>query len=410
MKTVTENSMPKRVCPVCGRSSSRPIMRQSFGGAIGMSPMSGYDVVVCDGCGAGFAIDIPSQEQLDAYYRDLSKYEYAHRSGHESEDDERRLAEVAEIVDGLVPDRNVRVLEIGCGNGRLLAHLRQRGFRHLRGIDPSPSCSANARELYGIEVLTSTLAEQRSSERGYGLIIMTQVLEHIRDLRLALQQVFDLLDEAGLFYADVPDVANFTARADAPYQEFSTEHINYFSRVSLANALGQCGFETVVCESAMRTHRIGSRFPVVHGLFRKTGDRCPLVQDDVTEPALQRYVAEGRAMDETLRTRINRQVRVGEPLVIWGTGTHTQRLLACGILEGCSIVAFVDSNPKYQGRELNGRPILAPHQLIGRSEAIMISSFGFQNEILRKIRGDLKLTNKVITLYEIPEYHEQSAA
>ena len=39
-------------------------------------PIDGYDLVVCAACGTAFADGIPSQEEFDEYYRELSKYEY----------------------------------------------------------------------------------------------------------------------------------------------------------------------------------------------------------------------------------------------------------------------------------------------------------------------------------------------
>jgi hypothetical protein len=73
--------------------------------------------------------------------------------------------------------------------------------------------------------------------------------------------------------------------------------------------------------------------------------------------------------------------------------------LASGNLARANIAAFVDSNPKYQGKQLNGVPVLSPDALKARPEPILISSQVFEHEIVRQIREDLRLDNKVITLY-----------
>ena len=79
----------------------------------------------------------------------------------------------------------------------------------------------------------------------------------------------------------------------------------------------------------------------------------------------------------------------------------TQRLLASTKLIQANIAAFVDSNPKYQGKSLVGRLILAPHELQTRREAILISSWMYQKEIEEQIRNMLGLHNRLIKLYDL---------
>jgi hypothetical protein len=74
-------------------------------------------------------------------------------------------------------------------------------------------------------------------------------------------------------------------------------------------------------------------------------------------------------------------------------------LLAAGAFDRIHIAAFVDSNPKYHGRDLQGIPVISPASLAGRREPILISTRGFQAEIQGQIRHQLNLSNEVILLY-----------
>ncbi len=87
-------------------------------------------------------------------------------------------------------------------------------------------------------------------------------------------------------------------------------------------------------------------------------------------------------------------------MLVWGTGTHTRRLLAIGAFKNVPIAAFVDSNPKYHGRELAAFPVVSPSSLSGRREPILISTRGFQSDIQDQIRRQLKLDNEIILLYQ----------
>ena len=103
-------------------------------------------------------------------------------------------------------------------------------------------------------------------------------------------------------------------------------------------------------------------------------------------------------MDAALRERIDQAVKGNRSIMVWGVGTHTQRLLATGALNPSNIVAFVDSNPKYQNQQLHGIPVVRPETLRGRTEPILISSYGFQQEIASQIR-EMNLPNELILLY-----------
>ena len=43
--------------------------------------------------------------------------------------------------------------------------------------------------------------------------------------------------------------------------------------------------------------------------------------------------------------------------------------------------------------------MIAPSDVVGRSEPILVSSRVFQHEIVRQIREDLRLSNELILLY-----------
>ncbi len=86
---------------------------------------------------------------------------------------------------------------------------------------------------------------------------------------------------------------------------------------------------------------------------------------------------------------------------MWGVGTHTTRLMATSRLGEANIVAFLESNARYHGQTLHGRPILAPEALKGRHEPVLISSRVFQQEIADQIRHDLGCSNELVLLYHV---------
>ena len=393
-----------RPCPVCGGASGRVLFRQQFAAVDSATPVTGYDVVTCASCGCGYADEIPDQRAFDRYYREMSKYEYHQRDGAESEFDQRRLAVIADIIAPHVPSRGARILDIGCATGRLLANLRERGFPNVTGLDPSPACAAAAHRLYGIPVRTMTLADLGVTDERFDVAILVGVLEHLRDLDEAFQHLRTILEPGGLLYVEVPDATAFADWPNAPFQDFSTEHINFFAPQSLDNLMAQRGFSRMFAEQNHREQSHRTVMSNVSAIYRKEPDgiTLPLTFDPATAGGLERYIAGCRREDERLHELIGRIADSGRPILVWGVGTHTSRLLATSRLGEARIVAFIESNARYHGKELAGRPIIAPAELAQRPEAVLISSRVFQHEIAKQLRDDLHCHNDLILLYEIP--------
>lgn len=367
------------------------------------TPVTGYDVSVCAECGCGYADGIPDQRAFDEYYRDMSKYEYHQRDGAESEFDARRLAIIAGIIAPLVPNRDARILDVGCATGRLLANLRDHGFVNVHGADPSPACAAAAKRLYDIPVHTRTLSKLGAAPDRYDVVILVGVLEHLRDLGEAFTRLRTILNPDGMLYVEVPDATAFADWSNAPYQDFSTEHINFFAPISLNNLMAVHGFVRVHVEQNHREQSWKTVMSNVSAAYRKVDSisAAPLAFDGATEVGLDRYIAACGADDKRLREKIDALATSGRPIIVWGVGTHTTRLMATSALADANIVAFVESNARYHGKSLHGHPILAPESLKSHPDAVLVSSRVFQHEIAGQIRDDLACANELILLYDV---------
>jgi SAM-dependent methyltransferase len=390
-------SAASRPCPICRGTRSTLLYRQSFEQLSRARLLSGYDVVICQNCGAGFSDGIPEQDVFDRYYRDLSKYDDRERDAGPPIV-EQRFHDMAGIIARFIPAPESRVFEIGCASGGLLKALQERGFRNLFGSDPSPACIRAARELYGIPGVVGTVFTASWPESPYDFLVLTGVMEHIRDLERTAERFHELLAERGRVYLEVPDASRYDSRLDAPFQEFSLEHINFFSQTSLANLMRASGFR--VLETGLTVRPLHeATCPCTYGVFEKTSEASPMEFDAETEPGLRRYIDGCRAEDERIRSVIRESVSAGQRMIVWGVGAHTLRLLATGGLDPSRIALFVDSSPAYQNQELHGIRVAPPSELKDRSEPILISSRGFQQEIQHQIRNNMGLRNPLVLLY-----------
>lgn len=404
MKTTNPELLWKpRGCEVCHTNQPHLLFAQRFVPLSEGSLLTGYNVVACQQCGFCYADHLPDQSDFDAYYRDMSKYEVPVGASQPSPFDLDRFQATVKRIESFLPDRNASIFEIGCATGLLLAQLKKAGYRNMAGLDPSPSCSRAAAQLHGIDVHCGALSADLGITGKIDLLILVGVLEHLRDLRGALEKMSALLKSDGRIFVTVPDASQYAAGDDAPFQEFSLEHINYFGPQSLSNLLAVHGFRCVLSEQGLQ--RVNSRTvtPVLHGVFQKDG--CvPRARawrkDSLTASGLERYVAKSNHENDAIQAALEDLAASQEPVIVWGAGSHTLRLLARSPLANANLIAIVDSNPRYHGKRVRGVPIVRPQALENTPGAILISSRVFQESIRAQIHESLRLKHRVITLYE----------
>jgi FlaA1/EpsC-like NDP-sugar epimerase len=143
--------------------------------------------------------------------------------------------------------------------------------------------------------------------------------------------------------------------------------------------------------------------PAIKGLFQRAKNSKALTgfeYDTETEPALRAYMESSSQLEALSSSAISKLVETQVPLLVWGAGTHTLRLLNTSALARANIRAFIDSNPRYQGKTLHGVKIISPEQATAPEATVLISSHVAQEEIKRIIAEKLRWSNPVVCLYE----------
>jgi SAM-dependent methyltransferase len=404
-------SFPSRQCAVCGQQNNKPLFQQRFSNLSSGSLHNGYDVVACRECGFCFADHIPAQDAFDAYYETMSKYEHHCSGGETSAYDLGRFQTCVSFLNSFHTKLDARVLEVGCSTGGLLALLKTGGYTNVLGVDPSPACASVAARQYGVRVISAKLSDIPLPDESFDLILLMGVLEHVRDLDQALIRLKKLLAPKGQIYFSVPDASRYVEGEDAPFQEFSLEHINFFGPVSFTRLLARHGFSLIASRQEMIHGNYRTSTAVLHAAYqRQPADESPplLIRDTETIVGLKKYIEQSRVEDERLHRIVDGIVAEGHPLIVWGTGSLTLRLLETSRLKEANLCAFVDSNPRYQGKTLNDVPIIGADSLQKLSAPILISSRVYQKEIRNQIVNVLKLKNRVITLYRLGEQEGSS--
>lgn len=148
------------------------------------------------------------------------------------------------------------LLEIGCGNGDFLSCAAARGLK-VTGVEYSPHACATARcklEEFQAEVIQGEISALAGQKECFDYIVFFDVLDHVRDPRLFLQAVFDLLKPDGSIFCVVPTLDSWSARVfKTNWMEFKLENFSYFDTKTLRSLLFQEGFSEIKHFSAKNT-------------------------------------------------------------------------------------------------------------------------------------------------------------
>lgn len=198
----------------------------------------------------------PSTDELAQYYRTnylnnperRSAYSYPYTS-----DELRHKDLVVEEILQIVNANPRAALEVGVGEGFVLAGLRQRGW-DVSGIDfTHDGLAAHNPQLLSSVVVGDVFDELRriDADRGrFDLVICNNVLEHVHDAEQLLVSMREIVTIDGWARIMVPNDDSPVQRkaiemgyADPEFWVAYPDHLNYFSPASLTRLLTRTGWE-----------------------------------------------------------------------------------------------------------------------------------------------------------------------
>jgi len=383
-----------RECPVCKCSTGEILHEQSFILTAGCHLPSSYHILSCTSCGFVYADTPALQEDYDMYYRLNSKYEddKVATGGFARSDDISRLLETAnDLAQYIKPDDSI--LDLGCANGGLLLALKNNGYKNLTGIDPSVKCVDNVRSA-GITAYEGSIFDNEflTSDEPAGkfdCIILSHVLEHVRDLETALINCRNLLNDNGLICIEVPNAAKYTDYYVVPYYYFDCEHINHFSYSSMNNLLSRFGFKMLFAKEKELTVAKDRKYPALFMIFQKSA------KDTKVKDEILKYVRMS-SLDST-KQKIDELYSRKDSIILWGAGSYTLRLLSDTNLSKCNIMGIVDNDSNKHGKSLSGFTIYPPSKQLFQTYKIVICSALHSDEIIEQIRS-MDLDNDITVI------------
>ncbi len=204
MTTTVEVALERVACDLCGSSDHAPLF---VGADYRFGRKGQYAVVQCNSCGLVFLNPRPTQETLvrlyEADYPDEGGDHPA--AGWRSWETLRRFWHQLSGYSGdrLIARVKGRVVDVGCGYGKLMLPLRQKGCE-VYGTEVNANCVAFCRAT-GLNVVEGTLEDARLPTDFADSVILSQVLEHVPSPKRTLQEIHRILRPNGTAYVFCPN-------------------------------------------------------------------------------------------------------------------------------------------------------------------------------------------------------------
>jgi len=236
-------------CPYCGARSFTKISEIERRGL----PCS---VVICYSCDGCFGLTVLNDQANRYHYENVS---YLLR-GKEIEDDKldklfwERVEHLAygrynfiSAFSNFNPGEDL-IVELGCNDGANLYPWQEAGFETI-GVELNPRLAEFAKEK-GIKVLRGDLMECDFGKSKPKLIILTHVLEHVRDISATLKKLSGILDSQGCIFIESPGIRVQGTGNSLEY--FDIEHNYNFDLKSLTGLIKKYGFKIIYADEFIR--------------------------------------------------------------------------------------------------------------------------------------------------------------
>lgn len=366
----------RRPCPVCDSEERRDIrsLPLTFGGR--------QIISYCYNCQMVYA----SSAAPPVDYDEGSIYALPGALGSgESENDARRLREVAETIKARGYSASTKILDIGCAQGGLMAALEAEGFAIVEGVDLSAACVKVAQD----RGLKAYHLPEHPPQRRYGLITLSHVLEHVRDVKTLLRFVWGLLLPGGHIYIEVPDASRYY-EFPIPFMDFNSEHINHFTPNTLMEAIGEAGL-TFVTDPKRKKIALphGDGYPAIWMIAG------PPPEDPMNR--MINYVAHAESKMRRINAYLEEQLKYVQTVAIWGVNSYCANITSLPVFGRVMILQAVDRNLVLHGRKPNcGAPVQSPDDLMPDIPIVITTLMAIDS-----IRADIQsrgLKNRVISI------------
>ena len=285
--------------------------------------------------------------------------EYIYKSG-TSKFFNEHFDSLASKIDSEFPVNNY-VLEVGSNDGVLLTSLNKRGIKSI-GIEPSEylakECINRNLNVYNSYLDETTVVKITQSHGKASIVLGNNVFAHIEDMKGAFKNVFEILEDSGIF---IFEVAHFKyILTDGLFDTIYHEHMSYHTATALESFATTSGFKIFRIEE-ISSHGGSLRFYLSKNHDKLKEPSVELIKNDELKLGLNQVEALSLIEDKIKETkesaaRMIKDIGLGDNTVFIGYGAPAKvvTFLAQMELEEINLIGVIEDNVEKQNRFLPG--------------------------------------------------------
>ena len=157
------------------------------------------------------------QSDLDSQQKKLSRQDY-----------DLRVTNLARFILRKIPYSKASLMDIGAGNGLVLRFFKRKGFA-VSGMELSSAlCEEMTKNprMKGINIFQGDISQKTGNEE-YDVVMASDVIEHIKDDRQALKNLFSFLKPGGVLVVTVPAHSHLFGKRDKLWGHYRRYDRNY---------------------------------------------------------------------------------------------------------------------------------------------------------------------------------------
>lgn len=278
------------------------------------------------------------------------------------------------------------IVELGCGDGFILAAMIEKGVKSATGFDPSmEGRNPPFLEVEGVDIVPE-LFRAGHIDRDFDFLLCRHVLEHLPEPISVLSDIRAAIGDAGTpIYFEQPNGAWILESRSV--WDVIYEHYTYWSPVSVKTLYRRTGFEPTSVSAGY-----GDQFLMAEAI---PGQAQPgwLPPAEEVESELERarsFAAAIEAERATWHKRLSEISAEGQSAVIWGAGSKGISFSIMVPSQPGTLSAMIDVNDRKHGKFIpgTGLKVGAPEDVAKLSpDLVLIANSLYSDEIEKTVRG-----------------------
>lgn len=236
-KKVSRQFSPKNSCPICGKNDISKFWA-----------MRGYRLFHCLNCDMIWDPFPPAS--AESIYNETYFVNENPKGGYANyfygmNINKRTFRERIKRINKKVGTTG-KMLDIGSALGDSLLEAEKLGWKNLFGVELSKYAASESRKR-GLNVNNGTLESARYKSNYFDIVTLQDVIEHLENPKSVLKEVYRILRPGGCVYIVTPDIGGLWQKflGSLWYHYKPGEHLMYFSQKTLAQILGNTGFNNI---------------------------------------------------------------------------------------------------------------------------------------------------------------------